>query len=132
MKHLIIYIVALLAVCSCKTKVVTVPEYHTEYRTNTVHDSVYVEKRDSFIMKMKGDTVTIEHWNVRYKDRFIEVTDTFIKTDSIPVPVPAELSRWQRFCCDYGKVMLGGTAVAGIFIVAAVIRWLRRRKSIMN
>lgn len=131
MKHFIIYIVALLAVCSCKTKVVTVPEYHTEYCTNTVHDSVYVEKRDSFIMKMKGDTVTIEHWNVRYRDRYIEVTDTFIKTDSIPVPypVPAELSRWQRFCCDYGKVMLGGTAAAAIFIMVAVIRWIRRKNS---
>lgn len=40
-----------------------------------------------------------------------------------PYPVERELSRWEHFCLDYGKVTTGGTAV---LIVAAVI-WLVRR-----
>lgn len=54
-------------------------------------------------------------------------TDTVIKTDSIQVPYPVEkkLTRWQSFCCDYGKVMIGMTA--GSVVVCLLLLWMRRR-----
>jgi len=104
MKKLLL-IASLFLLCSCATKYVTVPEYHTEYRTLTVHDSVYFEKHDSVLMTVKGDTVTVERWKIRYRDRFVEVTDTFIKTDSIRVPYPVEkeLTTWQRLKMDFSE-----------------------------
>lgn len=125
----LILALSLLAVmCSCSPRVVTVPEYHVEYRTNTVHDSIYVERRDSSATLINGDTITIEHWHVSYKDRYIEVTDTFVKRDSIPVPyaVPAKLTRWQTFCCDYGIMMLGGSLVSIFLILLYIYRWARK------
>lgn len=122
MKKLLL-ITSLLLLCSCATKYVTVPEYHTEYRTNTVRDSIYFEKHDSVMMKVKGDTVTVEHWKIRYRDRFVEVTDTFIKTDSIRVPYPVEkqLTWWQRLKIDFSEWII-------IFLIVIVIAILAKSK----
>ena len=122
MKKLLL-IASLFLCCSCVTKYVAVPEYHTEYRTNTVHDSIYFEKHDSVMMMVKGDTVTVEHWKIRYRDRFVEVTDTFIKTDSIRVPYPVEkqLTWWQRIKIDFSEWII-------IFLIVIVIAILAKSK----
>lgn len=122
MKKLLL-IALLFLLCSCATKYVAVPEYHTEYRTNTVHDSIYFEKHDSVMMTVKGDTVTVEHWKIRYRDRFVEVTDTFIKTDSIMVryPVEKQLTWWQRIKIDFSEWII-------IFLIVIVIAILAKSK----
>lgn len=53
-----------------------------------------------------------------------------IKGDSIPVPYPVKepLSRWQQFCCDYGKFMLGTTAAVVLTTGVLVVLWLRKRR----
>ncbi len=106
-------LVILLSVCvmlsACTTtKYVPFEVVHTEYKTNTVHDSIFFEKHDSIYVEKHGDTVTIQQWHVRYKDRYIEVTDTFLKTDSIPVPYPVEkqLTRWQQIKLDFGDIFI--------------------------
>lgn len=93
----------------------------------TKHDSIYLEtiKHDSVTIREKGDTVFVDRWHTEYKDRWRDRRRDSLRVDSVQVPYPVEreLSRWEHFCLDYGKVTTGGTAV---LIVAAVI-WLVRR-----
>jgi hypothetical protein len=63
------------------------------------------------------------------KEKYIHKTDTFIKTDSVQVPVPVEraLSRWEQIKMDYGSFSLGGTIIAVILLILQLVRWIRRR-----
>lgn len=129
----IVMILLLFLLCGCKTQYIPVETIRTEYKTKTdtfiQKDSVHV--KDSVFIHSKGDTVWYEKWHTKYVDRWNKrvVCDTLIKTDSIhvPYPVPAQLSRWQSFCCDYGKLMLGGTIMALILITTYLIRIIRKR-----
>ena len=113
---------------SCSPKVITVPEYHTEYvvKTDTFirYDSIY--RGDSVIIRIVSDTVWIEHWRTEYKDRWRDrsIHDTIMKTDSIRVPYPVEkqLSRWQKLKMDAGGY------VVFVLIVAIVIIFIRNKK----
>ena len=115
---------------SCKTRYVTVPEYHKEYinRTDTFLRSDTLFRLDSVVVRMQGDTTVIE--KIRWQNRFVNVykikTDTIMKSDSIRVPYPVErkLSKWQQLRLDFGGWAMGGTVVAIVFIII----WLVRRK----
>ena len=79
---------------SCKTKYVTVPEYHKEYivRSDTVARVDSVLLHDSVFVYNVGDTIVIN--KVMYRDRVKNVyktrTDTILKRDSIPYKVEVE------------------------------------------
>ena len=132
-----LFIIASLLACmllfSCKTKYIPVETIREVYvaKTDTFikKDSVFCH--DSVFIHAKGDTVWYEKWHTKYIDRWRDriSTDTIIKTDSIQVPYPVErkLSKWQTFCLDYGKVMLGCTIVALILLIILLIHWIRRR-----
>lgn len=114
----------LFLLCSCKTKYVPVPEYHTEYITKTdsfiQRDSIY--KTDSVYMWLKGDTVYKEKYTTVYKDKWREkyVCDTLIKTDSIRVPYPVEkqLTKWQKIKMDVGEYLI---AISFILLLALAL-----------
>lgn len=120
---LLLLTAACLLMCSCGTKYVAVPEYHTEYvvRTDTFvqRDSVY--KFDSVFVKVQGDTVTVEHWATMYRDRWREkaVHDTIIKTDSIRVPYPVErkATAWEKVKQDAGMVFIAALMLAGVVLL---------------
>ena len=93
--------------CGCvSTRYVPVETVKTEYKTNTVHDSIYVERvaHDSVIIREHGDTVFVDRWHTEWRDRWRDrfQTDTLIVRDSIAVPYPVEkqLSRYQRIAID--------------------------------
>ena len=120
---------------SCKTiEYVPVETVRTEYKTKTdtfiQKDSVHV--KDSVLIQLKGDTVRIEHWHTEYVEREKEKAsnDAIIRTDTITVPYPVErkLSKWETFCIDYGKVMVGTTATVLLLLIFLVARWLHTRK----
>lgn len=124
-------VMAIVICCvSCKTKYVTVPEYHKEYinRTDTFLRSDTLFRLDSVVIRQQGDTTVIE--KIRWQNRFVNVykikTDTIMKSDSIRVPYPVErkLSKWQQLRMDFGGWAMGGTVVAIVFIII----WLVRRK----
>lgn len=129
-------LLALFLLCSCRTQYVPVETIRTEYRDHYIHDSIIIEKvlHDSTVQKQQGDTVIIEHWHTIYQDRWRDriQTDTLIKTDSVqvPYPVPAQLSRWQSFCCDYGKVMLGTTLVLFVLLIILTIKHLKKKSNV--
>jgi hypothetical protein len=130
---IIMALTALYVLVGCRTKYVTVPEYHKEYinRTDTFLRSDTLYKLDSVVVRMQGDTTVIER--IRWQNRFVNVykvkTDTIIKTDSVRVPYPVEkkLSKWQQFKMDYGNVSMGGTVVAIVFIIIWLVKRFRIR-----
>ena len=92
----VLWLAVAVAVCflmgGCKTKYVSVPEYHNVYvekhDTLITRDSIY--QKDSVYMWMRGDTIWKEKYSVLYKDRWRDkiVYRDSIKTDSVRVPVP--------------------------------------------
>lgn len=130
----VLAVFALVALFSCKTQYVPVETVRTEYKVKTdtfiKKDSVHV--KDSVFMHSKGDTVWYEKWHTRYIDRWKEVIkcDTLVKTDSIQVPYPVEreLSRWEKFCLDFGKVTTGGCILGIIIAVLWFVQWIRRKR----
>lgn len=108
----------------CKTvKYIPVETVRTDtaYITKQQRDSVVI--RDSIYVHeyQRGDT--IYHDRIQYRDRWRDRwrTDTIYRsrTDSIAVPYPVEkpLTRWQRFCLDYGKMTTGAT-IALVLLLA--------------
>ena len=115
----------LLAVLTgCKTKYVAVPEYHNVYvekHDTLVHrDSIF--EKDSVLIMMNGDTVTIYKTKILYKDRWREriVYRDSIRTDSIRVPYPVEkeLTFWQKTWIKAGKMLFYG------LVIICIIFWL--------
>lgn len=104
------------------TKFVPVVEYHTDtllWHSNT-HDSIYVH--DSIHVREKGDTVTIERWHTRWRDRWHSDTVYISKTDSVPQAYPVEvvkevakpLTWWQQ-----ARMYVGGFVIFGVIVFAA-------------
>ena len=107
--NIAIMVLAGLALGSCKTKYVSVPEIHTEYitrvDTTVIMDSVY--QRDSVYVERKGDTLYVS--KTLYRDRYHNIykvkKDTIVKRDSVNVayPVEKEMSRSERLFVAMGK-----------------------------
>lgn len=82
MKKLIIYILILLCLYSCKTtKYIEVPKevIKTEYKTNIKYDSIYV--KDSISIKAINDTIFIE--KIKIYNKYKNIIDTVIKIDTL-------------------------------------------------
>lgn len=92
----VLWLAVAVAVCflmgGCKTKYVTVPEYHevivNKHDTLIARDSIY--EKDSIYIVKNGDTVTAYRDRIYYRDRWRDkiVYRDSIKTDSVRVPVP--------------------------------------------
>ena len=124
----LIFLLVVFCIGSCKTKYVSVPEYHTEYITKmdsfTQRDSIFV--KDSIYMWMQGDTIYKEKISVIYKDRWRDryLCDTVIKKDSVRVPYPVEkkLSKWQQIKLDIGEWVMVALALSLIALVVIIVR----------
>ncbi len=119
---------------SCKTKYVSVPEYHNVYvekhDTLVTRDSIY--QKDSVYMWMQGDTIWKEKFSVLYKDRWRDkiVYRDSIRVDSIRVPMPVVTNkvRWQDKAAYIGL----GFVISLFMIIVSVIsfRVFRARNGI--
>ena len=96
MKKLWLFILITIVFISCKTPThidktvidsteIAVPVTNTkiEYRDRLLYDSIYVH--DSIFTLIKGDTVYI--YKNKETNHLINKVDTFIKTDTIKVPI---------------------------------------------
>lgn len=117
----------------CRTKYVSVPEYHNVYvnkhDTLTKHDSVY--QKDFVDRFVKGDTVFLTKIKVdyRYKNIYKTLYRDSIKTDSVRVPYPVEkkLSRWQGLKMEVGGWAIGVLSVVVLGAIGYIIMWLVRK-----
>lgn len=92
----VLWLAVAVAVCflmgGCKTKYVTVPEYHevivNKHDTLIARDSIY--EKDSIYIVKNGDTVTAYRDRIYYRDRWRDkiVYRDSIKTDSVRVAYP--------------------------------------------
>lgn len=131
----LLIVVGLLVVMltGCKTKYVSVPEYHTQYvvRTDSVEkwDSIYLH--DSTYIYKVGDTVSVYVYRDKFKYKYLDriKIDTLIKTDSIRVPYPVErnLTKWDRVKMEAGGISLVIICVIIIYFMIRFIRLLRAR-----
>lgn len=121
---------AICALCSCTTtKYVTVPEHHidTLRLTRNIRDSIYVH--DSTYVREAGDTILIERWHTRWRDRWCTDTIYQSKHDSIPYPVevtkevPARLTWWQQTRLYMANIMIVLLAIVVAFF--AVRKYFR-------
>lgn len=46
----------------------------------------------------------------------------------VPYPVERELNKWEQFCLDYGKVMVGCTVVMVVLLLFVVVRWINGKR----
>ena len=108
-------------ISSCKTtEYVEVPVVHTEYVYKESKDTAYV--RDSVYIKevQKGDTIRITEYRDRYRFRYITLTDTIIRLDSISVPYPVEVVK-----VDHRQTWLQKTfMIIGICFIFGLVIWL--------
>ena len=139
MKKLWLFILITIIFISCKTPThidktvvdsteIAVPITNTkiEYRDRLLYDSIYVH--DSIFTLIKGDTVYI--YKNKETNHLINKADTFIKTDTIKVPITItkivtktetqvkevnKLYWWQRVLICLGLTVL-------IFGVISIIR----------
>ena len=134
-----------LLLCACKTQYVPVETVRTE--KNEVHDTIEISDtvyKEKTVRVVEADSATAAEYGIklnqvkkaylilekeleREKSKQKEVhTDTVTRTDVVQVPYPVErkLSRWEAFCLDYGKVMLGSSVVLVIILLFLLARWL--------
>lgn len=130
----VLFFLATLLLVGCRSiQYVPVETVRTEYKTNTVHDSVIIENtvHDSVMVIYRDDTVRIERWHVQWRDRWREriITDTLVRQDSIQVPYPVErrLTKWQRLKQDWGGwLLLANVCVISYFLYYYIYRKRRR------
>lgn len=120
----------------CRTKYVSVPEYHNVYvnkhDTLTKHDSIYQKEFvDRFI---KGDTVFLTKTKVdyRYKNLYRTIYKDSVKTDSVRVPYPVErkLNKWESLKMEVGGWAIGVLSVVVIAAIVFIVVWLRKKSKI--
>lgn len=147
--YALIIIGLLIALCGCNSvKYVPVKEVHTEYITqhDTIRQSDSIIREQTTIIREADSTLLarLGMWTPSHEKIFVIEKESHeksatasekvkgrevLKTDTIQVPYPVEkkLSRWQRFCCDYGKLMLGATIVCIIALSFLLIRYIKRK-----
>ena len=86
--------------------------------TKYERDSIYIH--DSTIVREKGDTMIIEKWHTRWRDRWLHDTVYQSRVDSIPKPypvekrVPAELTWWQQTRLHLANILLYALLAFGV------------------
>ena len=119
-----LFILSLIAGCKSHERVVIVETVRADTLrlSHNIRDSVWLH--DSIFVRDKGDTMWIERWHTRWRDRTVHDTTYVSKTDSVPVPypvevkVPRELSWWQRL-----RMHAGGVALSLLAIWLGIQAW---------
>ena len=90
---------ALFFIGGCSPRVLVREVVRDSLIVRTTVDSVYLYEKDSIFVKQKGDTVWLERWSIRYKDKLIEKKDTTYinRVEVKEVAVPAQLNWWQKW-----------------------------------
>ena len=122
-------IMLLIFLGSCTTtKVVTVEKVKTDttYITQHQRDSIWLH--DSIHVSEKGDTIRIEKWHTKYREKQVHDTTYVAKVDSIPVPyevikeVPTKLSKTQKGLMTLGILTLLAGVIFGAFWLKKILR----------
>jgi hypothetical protein len=87
--------------------------------TKYERDSIYIH--DSTIVREKGDTMLIEKWHTRWRDRWMHDTVYQSRVDSVPQPYPVtEYVERKRSKIDWFFTITGIIALIAVIVYAAV------------
>jgi hypothetical protein len=87
--------------------------------TKYERDSIYIH--DSTIVREKGDTMLIEKWHTRWRDRWLHDTVYQSRVDSIPKPYPVtEYVERKRSKLDWFFIITGIIALIAVIVYAAI------------
>ena len=117
LKTILIVIAFCIGLAGCTTtKYVPVVEYKTDtvIQKLTQRDSIYLH--DSIHVSEKGDTVLIEKWHTKYRDREVHDTIYQSRVDSVPKPYPVT-EYLERKMTGLDKFLIG----MGIISIIAII-----------
>ena len=121
---------------------------NTQYKTNTVHDTIIdsvfmhndVYKHDSVITYLRGDTIFVDRWHTiiqttldkgrKLHSNVVHDTIYINKTDSVQVPVPVErkLTKWEKTYNTVKDIFFIIGMIVTLMIIAFVVLWLIKRK----
>lgn len=122
----LVTVVVLCCISSCTTtKYVPVVEYHTDtlIQKMTQRDSIYLH--DSTVVREKGDTVLIERWHTRYRDREVHDTVYQSRVDSVPAPYPVT-EYVERKMSAIDKLLIATGILSIISVIIFAVYKLRR------
>ena len=141
----------LFLLCGCKTQYVPVETIRTEivHQHDTIKqtDSIKTEKETIIREARPEDSVMIAKLGIKLQNNerllillqkeLSEAKNNMLEirqkdsvrsyTIQVPYPVPAQLSRWQSFCCDYGKLMLGVSITFVLLTIFFLIKYIKAR-----
>lgn len=139
---------ALMMLQGCRTKYVSVPEYHKEYinrtdsffHTDTIKekewmtikevDSAQLAKLGVQLRNIKNAYLIERNRNRERNNTTLKAkTDTVIKTDSIRVPYPVErkLNKWESLKMEVGGWAIGVLSVVFLAVIGYAVLWLVRK-----
>lgn len=129
MRKLLGVLIVFMALMSCKTKYIEVPEYHqvfVEKHDTLLHRDSIFEKDSVYIIK-SGDTITTYRTKVLYRDRWREkiVFRDSVRTDSIRIPYPVERKMTLMDRMTYYAELF--VIISLIVFIVFFIVWLKRR-----
>lgn len=121
---------------------------NTQYKTNTVHDTIIdsvfmhndVYKHDSVITYLRGDTIFVDRWHTiiqttldkgrKLHSNVVHDTIYINKADSVRVPVPVErqLTKWEKANNTVKDIFSIVGMIVTLIVIAFVVLWLIKRK----
>lgn len=88
--------------------------------------------KEAWLLEKNTSTHHTSSEATTHQEKEVHSTDS-VRTEfvQVPYPVPAQLTKWQQFCCDYGKLMVGATlTLVVIFII--LLYWIRYKRNRNN
>lgn len=114
---MLLCLATMLTGCKTKERLVEVVRVDSTIVSHNYRDSIYVH--DSIYITERGDTVRIEKWHTRWRDRVIHDTCYTSHTDSVPVPYPV-IQEVQRQVTWWEHTLVYSGIVFWMCVVLAV------------
>lgn len=100
----------------------------TDYRDRAVYLTDSIHLIDSITVHKNGDTVYVERWRNRWRERTVKDTIVrYVETrDSVSVRYPIEkrLTCWQKFKMEAGGLAIAVLAAAAAILITKIARTL--------
>lgn len=117
------YLVVCLTSCATKTKIEYRDREIEKLVVKEVHDTLREQVHDSTVIMEKGDTLLIEKWHTKYRDRIVERTDTCWR-DSVVTEYKENVKEVTKIPKIYRYALVFSIIVI-IFAFIKFIRWFQ-------
>ena len=114
-----VILLSVLCLTACKT-VQTATDTTKKHFTNQIlRDSIYLH--DSIFVRIRADTVYLEKWHTKWREREVTKTDT-VQIESVRVETKEVryIPRFYKYCATFTALLL-------MFIILRVTLYLYRR-----